>query len=57
MQMHDEIEEATFAIKQTELRDRFAKIKLQLDVANRNHGEFGELAVKMFELLQIPCQQ
>ena len=41
-----------FAAKQTELRDRIANLKLQLDVVDRSHDEMSDLAVKVFELSQ-----
>ena len=48
----DEIDQDTFAKKQTEMRDRLASIKLQLDVLDRSHDETAELAAKVFELSQ-----
>ena len=42
----------TFARKHTELRDRLASIKLQLDAVDRSHDETAELAAKVFELSQ-----
>ena len=50
MRLADEIDETTFARKHTEMRDRLASIKLQLDVLNRSHDETTELAAKVFEL-------
>src|SRR5690606_17155689 len=41
----------------TELRDRLASIKLQLDVLDRSHDETAELAVKVFELSQTLKEQ
>ena len=52
MRIADEIDEATFARKHTEMRDRLASIKLQLDVLDRSHDETAELAAKVFELSQ-----
>lgn len=52
LRIADQIDEETFARKQTELRDRIASIKLQLDVLDRNHDEIAELALKVFELSQ-----
>jgi site-specific DNA recombinase len=52
MRLADQIEEDAFARKDTELRDRLASIKLQLDVLDRSHDETAELAVKVFELSQ-----
>src|SRR5207253_1290084 len=48
----DQIEQEIFAAKQTQLRDRLARIKLQLDVLDRSHDETADLAVKVFELSQ-----
>ena len=52
MRLAEEIDEQLFARKHTELRDRLARIKLQLDVVDRSRDETGELAVKVFELSQ-----
>ncbi len=52
MRLADEIDEASFAAKQTELRDRLSNIKLQLEVLDRSHDEYAELASKVFELSQ-----
>ncbi len=46
----DGIDQGAFAAKQTQLRDRAAAIKLQLDVLDRSHDETADLAVKVFEL-------
>jgi hypothetical protein len=55
--MADDIDQETFARKHTELRDRLASIKLQLDVLDRAHDETAELASKVFELSQTLRQQ
>ncbi|MBX9653766.1 recombinase family protein [bacterium] len=52
LRLDDSIDEATFARKRTEIRDRLARIKLQLDVLDRSHDETADLAVKAFELSQ-----
>ena len=52
LRIDDQIDEETFVRKQTELRDRVASIKLQLDVVDRSHDETAELALKVFELSQ-----
>lgn len=52
LRLGDQIDEATFARKQTELRDRLASIKLQMEVLDRSHDETAEIAVKAFELSQ-----
>lgn len=57
MRISEEIDEATFARKHTEMRDQLAKIKLQLDVLDRSRDETGELAVKVFELSQTLQEQ
>lgn len=44
----DQIDENTFARKDTELRDRVASIKLQFDVLDRSHDESADLALKAF---------
>jgi LPS O-antigen subunit length determinant protein (WzzB/FepE family) len=51
------IDQKTFADKQSELRDRLASIKLQLDVVDRAHDEMADLAVKAFELSQTLREQ
>ena len=43
---------STFAAKDTELRDRAAQIKLQVDALERNHDENSDIALKAFELSQ-----
>ncbi|WP_146415429.1 recombinase family protein [Crateriforma conspicua] len=52
MRLAEEIDEATFAAKQTELRDRLSNMKLQLDVLDRSHDEYADLASRIFELSQ-----
>ncbi len=52
LRIDDQIDQDTFARKSTELRDRLAGIKLQLDALDRSHDETAELAVKVFELSQ-----
>lgn len=52
MRINHEIDADIFAGKQTELRDRIAGLKLQLDVIDRSHDEMCDLAVKVFELSQ-----
>ena len=52
LRIADEIDQDTFARKQTETRDRLASIKLQLDVLDRSHDETADLAAKVFELSQ-----
>jgi site-specific DNA recombinase len=47
-----EIDPDTFAAKQTQLRDREASLKLQLDSIDRGKDENAELAGKVFELSQ-----
>ena len=53
MRLDEEIDHDLFAKKQTELRDRLASIKLQIDVLDRSKDETAELAVKVFELSQV----
>ena len=52
MRLSEDIDQAMFARKSTELRDRLADIKLQLDAVDRSHDETAELATKVFELSQ-----
>jgi hypothetical protein len=49
---HGDIDKQKFAEKQTDLRDRMASIKLELDVVDRSHDDMAEFAVKAFELSQ-----
>lgn len=57
LRLEDNIDQETFARKHTEMRDRLASIKLQLDVLDRSHDETAELAAKVFELSQTLHQQ
>jgi hypothetical protein len=52
LRLVDEIGESTFASKNTELRDRIATCKLQVDAADRGQDEQAELALKVFGLSQ-----
>lgn len=49
MRIADQIDEETFARKQTELRDSMASIKLQIDAVDRSRDEIGDLAMKVFD--------
>jgi site-specific DNA recombinase len=57
LRLAEDIDQETFARKHTEMRDRLASIKLQLDVLDRSHDETAELASKVFELSQTLRQQ
>ena len=57
LRLAEDIDQETFARKHTEIRDRLASIKLQLDVLDRSHDETAELASKVFELSQTLRQQ
>ncbi len=57
MRLADDIDQETYARKGTEIRDRLASIKLQLDALDRSHDENAELASKVFELSQTLRQQ
>jgi hypothetical protein len=50
--MLDEIDGETFVAKKTDLRDRAAALRLQLEATDRQHYEVADLAVKAFELSQ-----
>jgi site-specific DNA recombinase len=52
LRIDDSIDQQTYARKATELRDRRASIKLQLEAVDRSHDETAELACKVFELSQ-----
>jgi site-specific DNA recombinase len=53
LRLLDEINGDTFASKSTELRDQLAKLRLQLDIADRQKDEYTDIAVKAFELSQV----
>ena len=57
MRLAEEIDEATFASKHTEMRDRLASIKLQLNMLDRSQDETADLAARVFELSQTIRQQ
>ena len=53
----DEIEAGTFAAKNTEIKDRIAALKLQVDACDRGKDELSDLAVKAFELSQCLAEK
>jgi site-specific DNA recombinase len=53
LRLLEEIDESTFAAKNTEFRDRIAEVKLQLEMCDRSRAERGEIALKAFELSQL----
>jgi site-specific DNA recombinase len=57
LRLAEDIDQETFARKHTEMRDRLASIKLQLDVLDRSHDETAALAAKVFELSQTLREQ
>ena len=57
LRLADDVDQETFARKGTEIRDRLASIKLQLDALDRSHDENAELASKVFELSQTLRQK
>ena len=57
LRLADDVDQETFARKSTEIRDRLASIKLQLEALDRSHDENAELASKVFELSQTLRQQ
>jgi site-specific DNA recombinase len=52
LRLHDEITAETFAAKSTELRDRAASLRLQIESADRGRDELAEVVAKAFELSQ-----
>ena len=52
LRLLDEINEQTFAAKNTELRDRIAELNLQVQACDHSRSERGEIAEKAFELSQ-----
>ena len=57
LRIEGQIDDDTFARKQTELRDRLASIMLQLEILNRSRDENAELATRVFELSQTLRQK
>ena len=52
LRLNDEIEADTYGRKSTELRDREAKLRLQVEACSRGRQEDANTAVKAFELTQ-----
>ena len=52
MRLTEEIDGETFAAKHRQLRDREAKLQLQIEAQGRQQSEQADLAVKAFELSQ-----
>lgn len=52
LRLGGEIDQDVFAKKSTDLRDRLARIKLQLEAVDRAHDENADLASQVFELSQ-----
>ena len=52
LRIDGQIDDDTFATKNTQLRDRHASIVLQLEALNRSRDENAELASRVFELSQ-----
>ncbi|MFO0428768.1 MAG: hypothetical protein ACK526_19525 [Planctomyces sp.] len=52
LRVDGEIDADMFANRKTELRDRMASLKLQMDSLNRNRDEMADLVSKVFELSQ-----
>jgi site-specific DNA recombinase len=57
LRIDGQIDDNTFAQKNTELRDRLASIMLQLEALNRSRDENAELALRVFELSQTLSQK
>src|SRR5205085_6600464 len=52
LRLMDEVNQETFASKSTELRERIARLSLDVEANDRNRAETAELAEKVFELSQ-----
>jgi site-specific DNA recombinase len=52
LRLHDEIDAETFAVKGTDLRDKVAHLRLQIEAADRGRDEMADIVVKAFELSQ-----
>ncbi len=57
LRIEGEIEQEVFLQKQTQLRDRGGKLKLDLEALDRNHDEIAETASRVFELSQSLQEQ
>ena len=57
LRIDGQIDDNTFAAKNTELRDRHSSIVLQLEALNRSRDENAELASRVFELSQTLSQR
>lgn len=57
LRLLEEIEQSTFAEKNTELRDRIAAVTLQVEACDRSSAERADIAVKAFELSQTLKQK
>ena len=51
LRLLEEIDEATFAAKNTELRDRIAPLNLKIETSD-HRADHGEIALRVFELSQ-----
>ena len=52
LRLLEEIDETTFAAKNTELRDRIAQLNLKVEASDRHRADHGEIAIRVFELSQ-----
>jgi site-specific DNA recombinase len=52
LRLVDEIDAGTFTGKNTELKDRINRLRIEIDACDRGRDEVTELAVKAFELSQ-----
>ena len=52
LRLSDQIDHATYGRKSTELRDREAKLRLQVEACSRSRQEDADLALNVFELSQ-----
>jgi site-specific DNA recombinase len=52
LRLMSEIDAETFAAKSAEFRQEIDRLKLRLDVCERGHAEYADIAVKAFELSQ-----
>ncbi len=57
LRLLDEIDAGTFASKSTELRDRMARLTLEMEATDRGSSEQADLAIKVFELSQTLVQK
>ena len=57
MRIAADVDQETFARKQTELRDRLASITLQLEAVDRSRSELADVTIKVLEFSRALPEQ